>query len=346
MKTAVLVVAVVLTMACSTSSQPNTSAPAKLPPARGYHYMVGLGTNPGILLFSGETAPPRFGGYDLGDVWLWRTGGGWTQKSGLGQKYGCPVLAPATRPCRSSDFACYDPKAGRMVVLATDAGQDAPLAENWTYDPLNDAWHQRAVDQRPEFPNGTTAALDNESDRVIAFDGETWAYDPAANAWLQMHPKNSPQFGSFSAFVYDEKQDRLILLGGEFRGPLRDVWTYDFNHDAWTEADAGSGPSGRLYTAVAYDARSGSVILFGGIGSNPLLVSSEPPLNDTWSYDLRTNKWTELKPKTSPPARGRHAMAFDSESGKIVMFGGGVDPRNFKNDTWIFDPSTSNWTKA
>ena len=331
--------AIILTMACSISPQPNTPATAEAPPSRGYHFMLGLGSDPGVLLFSGSTAPPRRGGFDLGDVWLWRNGRGWTQKTGLGQKYGCPVLVPATRPCRSSDFASYDPKTGQMVVLATDAGQDAPLAENWTYDLRNDSWQQRALDKRPEFLNGTAAALDTESHRLIAFTGETWAYDPAANSWQQMHPKNSPMFGAFSAFVYDEKDDRLILLGGEDRGSLSDVWAYDFNHDLWTESDAGSGPSARLYTAVAYDARFGRLILFAGMSP------SDHALNDTWSYDPATNRWVQLKPQTSPPARGRHAMAFDSESGHIVMFSGGVDPLNYRRDSWIFDLGTNNWSK-
>ena len=329
MRIAGVLIVLAMTVACSTSSQSNVATATMSPPARGYHFMVGLGTNPGILLFSGETAPPRAGGYDLGDVWLWRAGKGWTQKAGLGQKWG---------------FACYDPKAGRMVVLVAETGKFEPLSENWTYDPQKDSWQQRALDQRPDFPNGTAAALDSKADRLIAFDGDTWAYDPAANSWRQMHPKNSPEFGVWSAFVYDETQDRLILLGGEGRGPLSHVWTYDFNHDAWTEADAGSGPSARMYAAVAYDARSGRVILFGGAILLQGIIEGQPQ-NDTWSYDLLANKWTELKPLTSPPARSRHSMAFDSESGKIVMFGGGPAPRQFQRDTWIFDPATSNWLK-
>ena len=336
---------VALTAACGSSSQapvaaaPSPSADTKAPPARGYHFMVGLGTKPGVLLFSGSTAPPRFDGYDLGDVWIWRAGSGWTQKSGLGQKFGCPVSVPVTRPCRTSEFACFDPRAGQMVVMATDAGQAAPLTENWTYDPQNDSWQQRALDHRPDFMNGTTAALDEESDRLIAFDGDTWAYDPAANSWQQMHPKVSPVFDAFSSMVYDQKADRLILFVVGSRGSLTAVWTYDFNHDAWTEADTGTGPSARSYAAVAYDPRSGHVIMFGG----DLLDS---PLSDTWSYDPAANRWTELKPQTGPTARGRHAMAYDSESGKMVMFGGGPNPRAYRNDTWTFDPSTSEWAKA
>jgi galactose oxidase-like protein len=336
MKIGGLLVPVALTMACCTSSPPTTSTQAKSPPARGYPVMVGLGTNPGVLLFSGETAPPRAGGYDLGDIWLWRASKGWTRKTGLGQKYG---------------FAFYDPKAERVVVLVTEYGKFVALSENWTYDPLNDSWQQRAPEQRPDFPNGTTAALDSESDRVIAFDGDTWAYDPAANSWRQMHPKESPAFGAWSVLAYADKHDRLILLGGQGRGDLTDVWMYDFNHDTWTETHTASGPTGRMYAGVAYDARTDRLILFGGCGlSAPICRSSEPgppaALSDTWSYDLNTNTWSELKPKASPSGRARHAMAYDSETGNIVMFGGGNDPFHFKSDTWIFDPSTNNWSKA
>ena len=326
MRTGGLLIAVVMMLACSTAPQPAAFTEAKSPPARGYHFMTGLGPNPGVLLFSGENAPPPAGGHDLGDLWLWRSGTGWTQKKGLDQKWG---------------YAGYDPKAGRVIVLVVEVGKYIPLLENWSYDPGANSWAQRTTDQRPDFVNGAVSAIDAESERVIVFSNDTWAYDPVGNSWQQMHPKNSPLFGSWSALVYDDKRDRLILLGGEGRGQLSDVWFYDFNHDAWSEVDAGSGPSARLYPAAAYEARSGRVILFGGVAE-----ATHSPLNDTWSYDVGTNKWTELQAKTSPPSRGRHAMAFDGESGKIVMFGGGADPFHFQKDTWVFDPGRNEWSRA
>ena len=92
-----------------------------------------------------------------------------------------------------------------------------------------------------------------------------------------------------------------------------------------------------MYSVAGYDPRSDRLILFGGLGD-------AGPLNDTWSYDLTKNVWTELKPRTPPPARARHAMANDSESGKFVMFGGGADPAHFFDDTWVFDPGTNQWS--
>ena len=339
MKKAALLVAVALTMACSTSSQPLTSTEAKSPPARGYHNLISLGPSPGVLLFGGDTAPPRVG-HVLGDVWQWRSDQGWTEKTGIGQKDG---------------YAFYERNAQRVVVLVFETGGPcgapgtssvcstprafAPLLENWTYYPAKDSWTQRDTDQRPDFQNGSAAAFDTESGRLIVFGGETWAYDPAVNSWAKMAPKRQPDFGAYAVLAYAAKQDRVILLGGEDRGDLSDIWMYDFNHDTWTEAHATPGPTARMYATAAYDARANRLILFGGLGSGGAL-------SDTWSYDLNTNAWLELKPKTSPSGRARHAMAYESETGNVVMFGGGDDPFHFKNDTWIYDPATNNWSEA
>jgi len=313
---------------CSGSSAVSTptgsTVAAKGPMARGYHNVIGLASSAGVLLYGGETASPRAGGHELGDVWVWRAGSGWTERSGLGQKDG---------------FVFYEPKAGKVIDLVFDTGKFEPLSERWAFDPINDDWQQQLLDEnRPDLLHGAAAAFDSESDRLICFDGGTWSYDPAVNSWQQMKPKVSPTFGSYSVFVYDARADRLVLLGGENRRDLSDVWAYDFNHDTWTEYEAFSGPSARMYAAAAYDPRSGRVILFGGL-------ASESPVNDTWSYDLASNAWTELKPTTRPSERGRHAMAYDTESGKIVMFGGGPSPLDFQRDTWTYDPVQNEWSR-
>ena len=69
----------------------------------------------------------------------------------------------------------------------------------------------------------------------------------------------------------------------------------------------------------------------------PLIISSsliagEPALT-----------WTQLSPSGSPPARSYPAMAYDSASGAVVLFGG-FGNNGYLNDTWIFDGTT--WTKV
>lgn len=115
------------------------------------------------------------------------------------------------------------------------------------------------------------------------------------------------------------------------------------------------------------------MIVFGGTSTNT-------DFEDTWAYDPAANLWTEMKPEGSRPA-GRifHAMAYDSSSGRVVLFGGTTGDRaserdveaapsdggaellaydltprlladdndtvtNF-GDTWTYDPATNEWTE-
>jgi uncharacterized protein (TIGR03437 family) len=54
--------------------------------------------------------------------------------------------------------------------------------------------------------------------------------------------------------------------------------------------------------------------------------------------------WTQQNPQTSPPARVEMAMAYDSVSSQIVLFGGlNYAIAGNVNDTWVWDGS--NWTQ-
>jgi hypothetical protein len=52
--------------------------------------------------------------------------------------------------------------------------------------------------------------------------------------------------------------------------------------------------------------------------------------------------WVQLSPANSPPARSYLAMAYDTASEKIIVFGG-FDGTGYLNDTWAFDGVT--WTQ-
>jgi len=56
-----------------------------------------------------------------------------------------------------------------------------------------------------------------------------------------------------------------------------------------------------------------------------------------------TNNWTQQAPKTSPPARDSHALAYDSSHGQTVLFGGTDSNGNALGDTWVWDGT--NWTQ-
>lgn len=306
------------------------SAPA--PPARGYHQMFGLGPTGGVGVVGGENAPPPAGGQSFMDLWAYRPPSGWVQ------------LGTGT-PRDSDGPGVFDAQSNRLILLGTYDAHYNPAAEpgNWIYEPATDHWVKRSAGDRP-ISNGLTMAYDAQSDRAILVtdDRRTWAYDFDHDTWTEKAP--SPPTRSWFAITYDKANDRVVLFGGErFGGDLNDTWTYDYDTDTWRNTAPAKAPPGRHYSSMAYDPVSHRSILFGGA---PGAQNVEKAMCDTWAYDLAKNTWTELSPKTSPPARGWHAMAFDEAIGKIVLFGGGPDRNHFQNDTWVFDSSSNNWSQV
>ena len=194
-------------------------------------------------------------------------------------------------------------------------------------------------------------AYDKESDRVIMFggqtgnyrdpanyNGETWVYNVAANKWTQMKPPSGPTRRCCAELVYDAESDRVLLFGGgdETAWGLDDTWAYDYNTNTWRKM--ARGPSGHLGYRMAYDAESDRVILFGGY-----VMGSRKLLNDTWSYDFNSDTWTEMKPSTSPSPRNYHAMAYDAESDRVIMWGGDVQDRD--PSVWAYDYDKNTWQK-
>ena len=61
---------------------------------------------------------------------------------------------------------------------------------------------------------------------------------------------------------------------------------------------------------------------------------------------LAESSWTNLSPQSSPSPRAGHAMAYDSRSDRIIMFGGTASNPVFTdvNETWSFDFNTNQWT--
>ena len=58
--------------------------------------------------------------------------------------------------------------------------------------------------------------------------------------------------------------------------------------------------------------------------------------------------WTELSPANVPLGRDSHLIVYDPNANKVIMFGGWSDTSDvtYINDTWIFDPSTRDWTNV
>lgn len=89
----------------------------------------------------------------------------------------------------------------------------------------------------------------------------------------------------------------------------------------------------RAFTALAYDSRDGYVVAFGGKGN------TGQPLGDTWRY-VRGN-WSIVLTATAPSPRWGAAVAYDTASAAVVLFGG-TNGVSYFNDTWAYSGGV--WT--
>jgi len=99
-------------------------------------------------------------------------------------------------------------------------------------------------------------------------------------------------------------------------------------------------PSPRGLVSIAYDTESDRVILFGGMTGD--YDSDYINYDETWAYDLTANQWTLMKPPSVPKGRSDAELAYDVESDRVILFGGGADDI-FWGDEWAYDYNMNTW---
>ena len=99
----------------------------------------------------------------------------------------------------------------------------------------------------------------------------------------------------------------------------------------WSQCNPSVIPRPRWFHALADDVGRRRVVLFSGFTISP------PPYynSDTWEWN--GTAWVQCSPAVSPPARQRHAMAYDVARKRVVLFGGGDGTGRNLNDTWEWD---------
>ena len=150
-----------------------------------------------------------------------------------------------------------------------------------------------------------TIAYDPSSNALFLFGGEDttarndlWAFSVEAGQWRQLSPqgdKPDPRFGH--TLNYDPVRRRLIVFGGQAAGFYSDVWAYDIATNQWARlADNGAGPSRRYgHSGVLDSARNRIVISHG--------FTDRGRFDDTWAFDLASNRWLDISPSSGRPLR-------------------------------------------
>lgn len=104
-----------------------------------------------------------------------------------------------------------------------------------------------------------------------------------------------------------------------------------------TTAPGTSGPPVRTHHAAIYDPVGYRMLVFGG-------RNSSGPLDDTWSLDLKTARWTAIPGDVKPPARYGHSAIYDPLRHRMVIFAG-QKTGGFFNDVWALDLNQNRWSE-
>jgi N-acetylneuraminic acid mutarotase len=158
---------------------------------------------------------------------------------------------------------------------------------------------------------------------------DTWAYDATANTWTNLNPSGAvPPARAAHMMAYDPVARLMIVFGGWEDGG---TWAYDSASNTWVDlAPSGSPPGARWVASMTYDSSIGRIVMFGG-------ADKAGDRSDTWAYDSRDNRWTELNSETHPSARFNPCMAYDPSTERVIMFGGAAKSGD-RSDTWACTP--------
>ena len=191
------------------------------------------------------------------------------------------------------------------------------------------AWTLQTPTLSPQPRTGHAMRLDEARSNNVMFGGadlvggalgDTWTY--ANGQWSYLTPANAPSARSEHAICFDPITGKVVLLGGRDAsgGALADMWEWDGTD--WTARTPVSLPPARYGHALAFDRSRDRLVLFGGNdGANRL--------DDVWEWD--GTDWQLVTPAQPggvplvPAGRNGHAMAFDAQSGRVVVIGGETD---------------------
>lgn len=273
---------------------------------------------PGPRVFHAMTYDPGrkrvllFGGMDgaaaRNDMWEW-DGSLWTQVADTGPSG------------RNNPAMVYD-EARQRVVLFGGVAAGSRLRDTWEWDGAE--WTQVA-DMGPSARDGHAMAFHGALQRVILVGGtqsgmsnselgDTWQWDGAE--WVQIADTGPRRWGH--GLCYDAGRSRLVLFGG-WAGSGYQADTWEFTDLVWVkQQNMGPGP----IPSSAMTQAATRTVLVGGV------VDGQP--GTTWQWDGKL--WVQRQ-NMGPVKRVGHALAYDGQRDRVVLFGGSAGS-TLLGDTW------------
>ncbi len=290
------------------------------------------------------------------------------------------LVAPEGEPVvagRNGHDMVHDSFRGRFVVLGWLQPNGGSIDELWEVDPTTRSWDALyALPVGPASIDRGALAYDVRSAVSLwlpSASSNLWAWD--GTSWEVVDTTSGPTIPGrlFGRAVFDASRNKTIVFGGTVNGscpplsaqpfgegcPSNDLW--ELSNRRWERRCDGEPasdvcpdqPGPRLWHAMVYDPIRGVTVLSGGEVTTPdpcpdgaVKVSGTCIYDDLWEWDGEV--WTRVcngsDCSTTPGPLTRHAAAFDSTRGGLVLGGGRSDAGAQRKETWFWDPALNTWS--
>lgn len=263
-----------------------------------------------------------------------------------------PLDTGAVRPAGRIDGTIAFDAAGRQIFLFGGDADSGTRNDLWAYSLDRKEWIEITAPGAPAARFGHTLIADAPRRRLIVFGGQaggffndTWSFDIAASTWTRLDAGTGPSKRYGHSAIYDGAREQMVISHGfTDAGRFDDTWAFDLRTNRWRDISPSSGrPVRRCLHHATADAAGDQMLLFGGCASGTPMPNN-CPLGDLWSFDLRTNRWTEVTSNPRPQPRQWYGTAFDAARRRMIVFGGSGG--GSLNDTWEFDPVARSWSQT
>lgn len=313
-------------------------------------------TEVGLVYDEGLGAVVYFGGCSSGycnSVWLYHVGSNtWREVlpwvKGKEEDTGKPIGQCGYGAAYNSDLGLYV-KHRACSSTADGRGGRGRDSNSWALDVRKLTWQRLASGPHdgggPNWPGAYccySLVYDRDARVALIYGGlederGTWAFDFKAKKWTNRKPKESPPPLFLHSMVYDSVNKVTLLYGGQAgnysTGRTSDeTWAYDYAVNTWHKRNPRKAPPARAQAQACFDSVNGVMLLFGGHAEVYPRRGEGRQYTDTWAYDYKTDTWTEMKPKESPPGSAVRFMAFDPVNNVALN----VTGHSGKKETWAY----------
>jgi hypothetical protein len=145
-----------------------------------------------------------------------------------------------------------------------------------------------------------------------------WAFDVRNHTWLDKKTAGDyPRDQDHTTAAVDQDTGLLVLYVAPHPDRPAETWTYDPAQNLWKNMQPRTQPAGVPGGGFAYDPFHKLLLLQSGKKATQYGGGDD---SITWTYDVRTNTWTDLNVKTGPGNPWVGAMDYDPEHNVFVLF--------------------------